>query len=175
MEAEMQCALLVTVPEAEEAVARHRAEFDEAAAFGIPAHVTVLFPFMSPPAVDGRVADALAAAVSTVPRFRASFERTGWFGTNVLWLAPTPTASFGALIAAVADAFPDYPPFEGRHEVVIPHLTVGHDVAPGSGLEEAEARVRECLPIHADITEVGLWCGTDMPGGWRRMMGFPLG
>jgi hypothetical protein len=31
------------------------------------------------------------------------------------------------------------------------------------------------LPIKADVTEVALWCGTDVPGGWRRMMGFPLG
>ena len=171
----MQSALLVTIPEAEEVVARHRAQFDDAAAFGIPAHVTVLFPFMSPSAVDSEVMDTLAAAVLTVPRFHASFESTGWFGTNVLWLDPWPATSFGALINVVARAFPDYPPFEGRHDVVIPHLTVGHDMAPGSGLEEAEARVRECLPIHSDVTEVSLWCGTDVPGGWRPTMGFPLG
>jgi hypothetical protein len=47
-------ALIVTIPEAEEAVAPHRAQFDEAAAFGIPAHVTVLFPFMPPSEVNAR-------------------------------------------------------------------------------------------------------------------------
>ena len=116
----------------------------------------------------------LAAAIATVPRFSATFESTGWFGTNVLWLAPKPAAVFGALTTAVADAFPDYPPFGGRHEEVIPHLTVGHGVA-ASELREAAAGVLSCLPIRANVTEVALWCGTDVPGGWRRTMGFPLG
>jgi 2'-5' RNA ligase len=170
----MQSALLVTIPEAEEAVARHRAQLDDAAAWGVPAHVTVLFPFMPPSEVDAHVIGTLAAAISTVPRFHATFEGTGWFGTNVLWLAPEPAAVFGALTTAVADAFPDYPPYGGEHEEVIPHLTVGHDVAV-SDLREAEAGVLRCLPIEAHITEVALWCGTDVPAGWRRTRGFPLG
>ena len=84
----------------------------------------------------------LTTAISGVPKFQATFESTGWFGTTVLWLAPEPAAVFGALTTAVADAFPDYPPFGGRHEVVVPHLTVGNAVVAGSELEEAEAR--EC-------------------------------
>jgi 2'-5' RNA ligase len=171
----MQSALIVTVPEAEEAVALHRAQFDDSASFGIPAHVTVLFPFMPPSEVDAQAIGTLAAVISTIPSFNATFESTGWFGTHVLWLAPMPAAVFGALTTVVADAFPNYPPFGGRHEVVIPHLTVGHAVAAGSELREAEARVLSCLPIRANVTEVALWCGIDVPGGWRHMMGFPLG
>ena len=175
MDGAMQSALIVTIPEAEEAVGLHRAQFDEPAGFGIPAHVTVLSPFLPPAEVDAHVVGTLAAAISTIPRFDATFESTGWFGTNVLWLAPKPAAVFGALTSVVADAFPDYPPFGGRHEVVIPHLTVGHASAAGSELPEAEARVLRCLPIGAHVTEVALWCGTDVPGGWRRLRGFPLG
>jgi 2'-5' RNA ligase len=175
MNGAMQSALIVTVPEAEEAVAPHRAQFDEPASYGIPAHVTVLFPFLPPSEVDAHVIGTLAAAICTIPRFTATFESTGWFGTKVLWLAPKPAAAFGALTTVVAGAFPDYLPFGGRHEVVVPHLTVGHAVAAGSELQEAEARVRGHLPIRAHVTEVALWCGTDVPGGWRRMMGFPLG
>ncbi len=170
-----QSALIVTIPEAEEAVELHRARFDEPASFGIPAHVTVLFPFMPPSEIDAPVIGTLAAAISTIPRFTAMFESTGWFGTDVLWLAPTPAAVFGALTRVASDAFPDYPPFGGRHEVVTPHLTVGHAVGAAGELQEAEARVLSCLPIRANVTEVALWCGTDVPGGWRRMLGFPLG
>lgn len=169
-----QSALIVSVPEAEEAVASHRSHFDDAAAWGIPAHVTVLFPFMPPADVDAHVSGALAAAISSVPRFGVTFESTGWFGDNVLWLAPTPAAGFEALIEAVADAFPDYPPFGGRHEKVIPHLTVGHDAAR-SDLREAEERVLPFLPIHSHIAAVSLWCGADVPGGWRCVTDFPLG
>jgi hypothetical protein len=170
----MQSALIVSIPEAEEAVAAPRARFDDAAGWGIPAHVTVLFPFMPSSEIDAHVIGTLTAAISSVPRFHATFESTGWFGTNVLWLAPKPAAAFGALTTAVADAFPDHPPFGGRHEEVIPHLTVGHDVAE-SELQEAEASVLSCLPIRADVTEVALWCGADVPAGWRRTKGFPLG
>ena len=97
MDGAMQSALIVTIPEAEEAVALHRAQFDEPAGFGIPAHVTVLSPFLPPAEVDAHVVGTLAAAISTIPRFNATFESTGWFGTNVLWLAPKPAAVFGAL------------------------------------------------------------------------------
>ena len=49
-----ESAVLVPVPEAERAVSRHRARLDGAAARGVPAHVTVLYPFVprprSPPA-----------------------------------------------------------------------------------------------------------------------------
>jgi len=88
--------------------------------------------------------------------------------------APEPAAAFGALITAVAEAFPDYPPFGGRHDVVVPLLTVGHGAAVRE-LREAEAAVLSCLPIQANVTEVALWSGTDVPGGWSRKMGFPLG
>jgi 2'-5' RNA ligase len=170
----MRSALIVSIPEADEAVARHRAHLDDAAAWGIPAHVTVVFPFMPPAEVDSEVIGSLGAAISSVRRFHARFETTGWFGSTVLWLAPRPAAAFGALTSAVADAFPDYLPYGGVHEEVIPHLTVGHDV-PERDLREAEAGVLAGLPIRADVAEVGLWCGTDVPGGWHRTTGFPLG
>jgi hypothetical protein len=72
MEGVMQSALIVPIPEAEEAVSLHRARFDEPAIYGIPAHVTVLFPFMPPSEVDAQVVGTLAAAISTVHRFDAT-------------------------------------------------------------------------------------------------------
>ena len=62
MKGAMQSALIVTIPEAEEAVGLHRAQFDEPAGFGIPAHVTVLSPFLPPAEVDAHVVGTLAAA-----------------------------------------------------------------------------------------------------------------
>ena len=41
-----QTALVVAVPSAEPVVARLRASYDVAAAYGVPAHVTVLYPFL---------------------------------------------------------------------------------------------------------------------------------
>jgi len=170
-----QSALIVTVPEADDAVAVHRARLDPPAGFGVPAHVTVLFPFVPPAEIDAHVISTLASAIATIPRFDAVFESTGWFGTQVLWLAPKPAAAFDALTRAVAHAFPHHPPFGGRHDVVVPHLTVGHAGTAAGELEEAEAQVLRHLPIRTHVTEVALWCGIDVPGGWSRSRGFPLG
>jgi len=46
-----QSAVLVPVLEAERVVSPHRSRLDGAAALGVPAHVTVLFPFVPPPAI----------------------------------------------------------------------------------------------------------------------------
>lgn len=169
-----QSALIVTIPAAEEAIASHRSRFDKAATWGVPAHVTVLYPFMPPSDIDTHVIGTLTAAVSSVPRSHATFETTEWFGTNVLWLAPKPADVFHALTAAVAAAFPCYQPYGGEHEEVIPHLTVGHDV-PEDQLREVEADVLPHLPIRTEITVVGLWCGTDAPASWHQMTALPLG
>jgi 2'-5' RNA ligase len=168
-----ETAVIVTVPPAEQAVARHRARFDPAAGWGVPAHVTVLYPFAPPAALDADTLDRLAAAVAGVPRFTASWEDTGWFGEEVLWLAPRPTGRFRALTAAVTRAFPEYPPYGGRHPDVVPHLTVGHGVEPDL-LRDAERQVRDHLPIHMEVTAAALWSGTEAPGSWRHVASLPL-
>jgi hypothetical protein len=50
-----ESALLVTVPAAEPAVARHRSRLDTSAAVGVPAHITV----PSCPPYGGRVAEVI--------------------------------------------------------------------------------------------------------------------
>ena len=174
MEAATDSAVLVTVPAAEPIVGPHRARFDWAAARGVPAHVTVLYPFVPPAAIDGAVHESLAAAVATVPRFRAGFEATGWFGTEVLWLAPEPAERFRALTSAVMAAFPGYLPYGGEFDEIVPHLTVADDGEPEQ-LRAVEAQVRERLPIGLDVTAAELWCGSDAEGSWHQVATLPLG
>lgn len=64
-----ESAVLVPVPEAERVVSPHRASLDGAAALGVPAHVTVLYPFVPPSAITPSVVDALAVAVASVSAF----------------------------------------------------------------------------------------------------------
>ncbi len=91
----------MAVPAAEPLVGGHRHNLDAAAAWGVPAHVTVLYPFVEPTAVDEYVLATLAAAVGSVAAFDCRFPRTRWFGEDVLWLDPEPAEPFGELIAAV--------------------------------------------------------------------------
>ncbi|MGH3167133.1 MAG: 2'-5' RNA ligase family protein [Trebonia sp.] len=167
--------LLAEIPEAESLVAPHRRRLDSNASLGIPAHVTVLYPFLPATALDAGVRGELARLFATFPRFSFTLDRTDWFGESVLWLAPRDPAPFSALTELVFAAFPDYPPFEGQHDEVVPHLTVGHE-RPIGELRAAEEAIRPGLPVSGSVTAVTLMTGPasdDAP--WTKAAAFPLG
>jgi len=167
-------ALVVAVPEAEPVVGRHRALLDVNAALGVPAHVTVLFPFLAAEQLDDGALTEVATAVGAAPAFACSFARTSWFDDDVLWLAPTDPRPFRDLTARVFAAFPDHPPFGGAFSEVVPHLTVGHR-HPRAVLEAAERDVVPNLPVTAEVSDV-LLLVQDRPGGrWSPRTIFPLG
>ena len=168
--------LLVPVPEAEPVVGRVRGRLDRAAAWGVPAHVTILYPFVLPEAITSGVIELAAAAVASVPAFECTFAQTGWFGEDVLWLAPEPDRPFRALTTALHAAFPRYPPFGGRYLDVVPHLTIG-DRPPGGlvALEAAEADVWPALPVRTFVSHAWLMTGTQAADGWRVAAELPLG
>ncbi len=167
--------LLVPVPEAEEAVARLRGRLDRAATLGVPAHVTILYPFVPPGAISGDVVDAAAAAVASVHAFDCVFTRASWFGRDVLWLAPEPDEPFRALTRAAHAAFPQHPPFGGIYPDVVPHLTIGDRQAGGPrALEAAEADLTPDLPVRARVTHAWLMTGSQAVASWRVAARLPL-
>lgn len=84
-----QSAVLVAVPEAERVVSSYRSRLDGAAALGVPAHVTVLFPFVPPTAITSSVVGVLAGAVGSVGAFECEFLVAAWFGNDVLYRGRT--------------------------------------------------------------------------------------
>jgi hypothetical protein len=114
-------ALIVVVPEAEPAVGELRLAHDWSAALGVPAHITILFPFADPAEIDEA---AIAEVVASVPAFDFELDRVERFDDGLVWLRAEPSEPFVALTTAVWRRFPDYPPYEGVHDVLIPHLTV---------------------------------------------------
>jgi 2'-5' RNA ligase len=157
-----QTALIVAVPEAEDAVGPFRATFDTAASWGVPAHVTVLYPFLPPEQINAHVLTAISAAVAEVPRFDATFTHVEWFDDAVVWLAPQPNEPFRQLTDAVWRRFPETPPYAGAHPDSVPHLTIGHD-QPKHQLSQAAEAVSTHLPIRAAITAVRLITGAPEP------------
>lgn len=174
MEDATQTAVIVTVPAAEDAVAAHRGRYDPSAGWGVPAHVTILYPFVPPSQINARVIERLRAAIGSTPRFEAGCHTTGWFGTDVLWLDPQPADAFRALTTAVVRAFPGYPPYAGEYDDVVPHLTVAHGVE-AVRLREVEREVRRHLPINFLVTAAELWRGTLTADSWERVAALPLG
>ena len=153
-------ALIVAVPQAEPAVGALRLAHDWSAARGVPAHVTILFPF-----VDGARLDEheVAEVFETFSAFDFVLDRLERFENGIVWLHPEPSAPFAAMTAAVWRRFPDHPPYEGAHEVVIPHLTVS----------EEPIDVDISLPIRARADAVTLIEEAD-DGRWSVRRVFPL-
>ncbi|MFC5060594.1 2'-5' RNA ligase family protein [Actinomycetospora atypica] len=169
-----ESAVLALVPAADLVVGTHRRELDPTTAAGVPAHVTVLYPFLPPGQLDDEVVARLRAAVGDVPGFPCSFPTTGWFGEDYLWLAPSPADPFLELTRRVAGAFPECPPYAGRYEPH-PHLTVGYSShAPVAALRAAEAEIVPLLPITARVGALHLMAGSRDPDSWRVVAELPL-
>ncbi|MEU5674126.1 2'-5' RNA ligase family protein [Micromonospora sp. NPDC047753] len=169
-----QTALIVPIPEAEEAVGPFRASLDRAAGWGVPAHVTVLYPFLPPQQIDEQVLAVLHETIAGIPRFDVALTDVGWFGDTVVWLAPQPARPFRELTSAVWQQFPEAPPYAGAHSDVVPHLTIGHDAAKPT-LSHAAETISTHLPINAAIDRVRLIAGTPDTSPWRTVCEFPLG
>ena len=103
---EQRTGLIVEVPAAEMLVGRFRQRLDPMARLGVPAHITVLFPFVPADHVDETVASVVQSVVAQVDRFSFELTHAGWFGEDVLWLAPTATDQFRRLTTAVCYEFP---------------------------------------------------------------------
>jgi len=166
-------ALIVVVPEAEPVVRHHRAVLDRFFQCGVPAHVTVVHPFVPLAEVDCALLDRLAAMFATVPAFDYRFVRTQWFSTDVLYLAPDDDRGFRGLTRLAVEEFPDHPPYGGAFLDTVPHLTVGHH-QPLEALREAERQVVEGLPV-AGRAEVVTLLAQSASGQWSVRSTFALG
>jgi 2'-5' RNA ligase len=168
-----ETALICRVPEAERYIGRYRDRYDPSARRNVPAHVTVLYPFVPPEQIDAGVLERLRSIASALPCFDYRLARIERFPV-ALYLAPDPGDTYAALTNAVFQAFPDYPPFEGKFATVVPHVTVAHGDEPL--LCEIDVELRISLPasgIPARCHEVVLIENTS--GRWEQMHVFPLG
>jgi 2'-5' RNA ligase len=153
------------------ALERIRQRRDPVASVGIPAHVTILYPFVDPDDLVAGVRRELAAIAARHEPFRVRFEHVGlWPG--VVYLAPEPADRFSRLIDDLVAAFPHHPPYGGAFDVVIPHLTITESAdAP---LEVIAAEAAASLPFERHVTRLEVLVeGTDRR--WRAHWRLPLG
>lgn len=163
--------LVLRVPEVDPVIGHWRQRFDSVASLGVPAHVTVLYPWI--PAgllTDDDLAAVTAIAAATDP-IELTFAAFGRF-PELLWLDPQPGTAILALIAAVTDRWPDYPPYGGRYgSRPVPHLTVADSANPAE-LEALVADVEQLLPVPARIAELSLV--VRRADGWDMARTFPF-
>jgi 2'-5' RNA ligase len=152
-----------------------RQQFDPAASAGVPAHVTVLYPFRTPDRLDDDTLRAVGEVARSVASFRVAFkEPASWPG--VVWLRPEPDEGFRALTEAAVARFPDCVPYGGQFDDAIPHLTVGQDLDE----HRAAQAIREMTeglrvkPIELTVRELALYT-SDPAGEWTRQRVWSLG
>ncbi|TWD77280.1 2'-5' RNA ligase superfamily protein [Variovorax beijingensis] len=166
-------AFAVNVPSAEPLVGDLRQRFDATAKLGVPAHITVLGPFMDPQQITPAVLDRAQHALNRVAAFSFSMGRVARFPATA-YLAPEPPEPFIAMTKALVDVFPDFLPYGGEHQSVVPHLTVAHGnpSEADAAAAELQKRLDASGGILADCTSVVLI--ENSTGRWEELHVFPL-
>jgi len=162
-------ALIAPIPWAGPIVDRWRAMYDGSAADGMPAHITVLYPFLPSRAISGSVEGPLRSVLAAHPPFRICLTKVERF-SGVLYLAPEPSEPFVTLTAAIWARWPDYPPYRGAYRTTVPHLTVATGSEPPGLAEQLE----RSLPIEGEVSDIWLMMKTG-EGLWTARSQFPLG
>jgi 2'-5' RNA ligase len=152
------------------ALERIRREFDRSAALGVPAHVTILYPWLPAAGLSTAVRDDLRGIVRDTPAFGVRFARVRRW-PEVAYLEPEPAEPFATLIARVAARYPEFPPYAGTIAEVVPHLTL---VENGEGpLDEVAIRAVQQLPFERVVRSIEVLTeGAD--GRWRARWRLPF-
>jgi hypothetical protein len=155
----IESGLAVLVPEAEHLVTSFRERHDPSAAAGMPAHITLLYPFKPPDEIG-------EAELEKLNQCFAGFRKFDFFLTTsrrslggVLYLAPEPDDPFRQLTLAIWDCFPATPPYGGSYSNLLPHLTVA-ELADERQLDRIAVQFARAsqgkLPIRATARGVAL-------------------
>ena len=161
--------LIVPVPSVERVLAEVLGQPPQQATSGIPAHITVLFPFAPADALEPALEAAVGEVVAGFAPFRFRLVDVGTF-PSVLYLAPEPAEPFRELTHALWSRWPQFPPYGGAYDEVVPHLTVATGRQPPDVIE----RLQRLLPLEAHAAEV--WLLTQEPDSrWALRRRYPLG
>jgi 2'-5' RNA ligase len=172
----MESTLAILVPEAEGLVGSFRDRYDPSAKAGMPAHITLLYPFKSPNEIDLTVLDNLRHCFSNFRPFEFCLTTIKRFPGEVLYLVPEPEEPFRQLTLAIWRCYPETPPYGGRFSAVVPHLTAAHFTGEERLSEvarEFEQAAQGRLPIEAQAAEVAFM--DTRSGRWGINTTFKLG
>lgn len=166
-------ALVVPMPEADPVVGRFRRALDSGAAAGVPAHVTVVYPFMPVEQVDRDVLRHLRDLFVTIEEFECSLASIAWFDRSVMYLRPEPDVPLRRMTRLVVERWPQWPPYGGAHRDPTPHLTIA-DNGDDDAMRRAAAIIGAELPLDIVVSEVHLYAGSSEPGSWHHLQTLPL-
>jgi 2'-5' RNA ligase len=120
----------------------------------LSAHITLLAPFLPPDQIDDGVIADLARFFADVTPFGFTLGEVCEFPDGPTYLAPDPAAPIRKLTQELHRSFPEFPPYGGAFDDVVPHLTV--PLAPGEDTDTLRISLNRLLPMSAYVTEATL-------------------
>ncbi len=166
-------ALIVEISDAEDIVSDIRRRYDPVSQLGIPAHITVLYPFVSFDELNEGVLHRVQSCAKQIRVF--DFDLTGLQEfPDAIWLKPDPDAPLRALTQSLTNEFPDFAPYGGKFADPHPHLTlaqVGDVEHHGILLPELTRQLQGHLPHRCRATALSLFA-CDTQGEWTRQHQF---
>ena len=159
--------------EAGPAVDRHLRRHTPSGSQGMPAHITLLYPFAPQGRQPAETAEELRELLGGFPAFEYAIPRLARFAGSpqVLYGVPEPDQPFIALIQALSRRF-DVLPYGGEHPDIVPHMTVASS-GDAALIASIESEVTPALPIRARADHAEVW--NLIAGSWRRFDRVPMG
>ncbi|HEX7717263.1 MAG TPA: 2'-5' RNA ligase family protein [Marmoricola sp.] len=133
----------------------------EARAIVPTAHITILAPFGKDQQPTPAELDDVAEFFADQTPFDFRLTEVCTFPDGGRYLSPDPAARFSRMTHALHHLFPEYPPYEGRFDIVVPHLTIPDDA--DVGMLPIQAHAREATLVHVE------------QGVFTELATFPLG
>lgn len=109
-----ESALVVLVPEAEAVAKPLRDRYDPSAAAGMPAHITLLYPFKAPDEIDDITLGKLRSCFASFKPIQFSLSTIQRFPIAALYLAPQPDEPTRQLTLSIWKLLPEAPPYGGK-------------------------------------------------------------
>lgn len=170
----METGLVLVVPEAAALVDRWRVRTVPMARIGVPAHVTVLYPWVPAPVPDDALLQTREALRDCGP-VTLTFRRVATF-PEVVYLVPEPKDHVRRLTHAMCRVFPECPPYGGQYSGNMPHLTVA--ITAPEDLEDLRREIEQvlapALPFTATVENLTVM-EQQPDGGWRQGHHLALG
>lgn len=171
MPREGQTGLVLPVPQAQPVLSEIAQRFPEAVR-EVPAHISLLYPFLPHETCDVDVITALSEIIAQTGPLGvrlSACERRGEFAA----LRPEPLDPLRALSGSVRRRWPHLVPYDGRFGEVDPHVTVALHTTPERARTVAEEIVAPHLPIIAELRFA--WLVAFVGGRWAVRHEFEFG
>lgn len=165
----METAVIVPVPAVEPVLAQHRTQLGirDSLDRGIPAHITLVYPFLDSEQADPNSRARLAGIMNDTQVIRFSLTSIRWWDA-LAWLGPEPADPFVALTERLIAVF-GILPYNGAYGEITPHLSISDGRA--RDIDTAIRDIESSLPIKAHADRAQLMTGTES-GPWTLVEEF---